>query len=721
MDRAEFIRDWLPVYKQELVEELRTNSLGRFGQSKQPKLAKKLLASTFPDLDVLESYVHPLTSASLPETDRWPGFREGVAALPSICGIIKSLDEHLSWTGNRNERETLKKAHDNIYDSAILGAILKEVVRPGTWSAECSKLDIPKLSTVDTRLTDYWDARRGRKRAMRPFERSFFPLVTQIRAVKSIVWRPAVTIEDGSERVEKSYFEYRCDVDVSRFNYETRNAFAACSSLRSNAKKTKRDLAEDDKGEGQSLDPIVVDSFLDGPGPEPDGESADSSEVRVSRASSPAIVVQFGPKISSADADTFNPNAYFIWLPELILKATFPHLVKEYEARLAKKEEEEAAAAQRKRDRAAGIMPSRPPPKRKEAPPTDAQRAVLTSWSTSGPASDWKGKGRAPSVEGPVVRTRSKGGLREGTARVNIARQPSPTDYVDLVSDPDSPGPSTSHATTSRSQPRKAALSSSEDEADDRSPLPREKKRRHDQALSSLSSVRARPALNGNSSSSGDEFPSCETIWANSRKIPSSSSVAAPRAQPHCTRASAERSRAASRSSQPPETLPSSSSGLLKAPSLPILEISDSDEPVGLNNYDNEPTPKRLRATPPPITMLSSPLVPISGTTGGRSSLRLTTTRHSPPLASRSSLINHAAAQMAPSASQPLARSATARKVPSSSQSLTMHFSQVKRGSKTAARIKGGGISTAGRPLVSRAPLQDENVIELLSSSDDAA
>ncbi|KAJ7616034.1 hypothetical protein FB45DRAFT_757509, partial [Roridomyces roridus] len=87
---------FLPVWCKGIRDELATNSRG-YLKSRQRALAKKI-TSSFPDISVLNLYVHPTTSWS--PNFNLPQFNSWTVKLPDLASLAKYCNEKFGWSSN---------------------------------------------------------------------------------------------------------------------------------------------------------------------------------------------------------------------------------------------------------------------------------------------------------------------------------------------------------------------------------------------------------------------------------------------------------------------------------------------------------------------------------------------------------------------------------------------------------------------------------------------
>lgn len=114
LERRHFISNWLVG----LCEELRTNSL-KFLPFRNPGLAESLSEAQFPNNEVINLYIRPLTSFSpsedTPNTTKW------TSQEPDIEKITSMAVEHLGW---RHAKEISQTFHNNLWEGVFTRMIL---------------------------------------------------------------------------------------------------------------------------------------------------------------------------------------------------------------------------------------------------------------------------------------------------------------------------------------------------------------------------------------------------------------------------------------------------------------------------------------------------------------------------------------------------------------------------------------------------------------------
>ncbi|KAJ7693366.1 PIN domain-like protein [Mycena rosella] len=99
----------LAIWRNSLRYELQTNLSGRLDK-RQPMLANHIL-DTFPDLDVANLYLDPLTSRSPEFVGQIPNTTHWIPREPSIGEITDFCSVQFGWSGE----ELLKKLHNNLW------------------------------------------------------------------------------------------------------------------------------------------------------------------------------------------------------------------------------------------------------------------------------------------------------------------------------------------------------------------------------------------------------------------------------------------------------------------------------------------------------------------------------------------------------------------------------------------------------------------------------
>ncbi|KAF7371838.1 hypothetical protein MVEN_00040600 [Mycena venus] len=99
----------LAIWRNSVRQELRSNSHGRLGR-RQPSLAEKIL-DTFPNLEVVDLYLNPLTSASPGQIGPMPNVNSWMPREPDIFRLSNLCTALFGWSGNG----LLKKLNSNLW------------------------------------------------------------------------------------------------------------------------------------------------------------------------------------------------------------------------------------------------------------------------------------------------------------------------------------------------------------------------------------------------------------------------------------------------------------------------------------------------------------------------------------------------------------------------------------------------------------------------------
>lgn len=103
------LRDW----KGDMIQELRTNRRGCFNGS-QSALVLQLETTEFPPIQVIKSYVHPVTSWShgnSPPANAFPNFK-----VPDLHALRVELQNRLAWS----DLDVFKKFNNLVLEGAVL-------------------------------------------------------------------------------------------------------------------------------------------------------------------------------------------------------------------------------------------------------------------------------------------------------------------------------------------------------------------------------------------------------------------------------------------------------------------------------------------------------------------------------------------------------------------------------------------------------------------------
>uniref|UniRef100_A0A8H8CI32 XPG-I domain-containing protein n=1 Tax=Psilocybe cubensis TaxID=181762 RepID=A0A8H8CI32_PSICU len=111
------LQDFLNHWRTEIKHELLTNSHGHL-HSRSPVLSERLTES-FPDLDILDLYLNPLTSA--------PGqkFQPWILQEPSVPGLIDVSSTHLGW---RSEDVLRKRFKAKVWEGIFLQMLYSPLI-----------------------------------------------------------------------------------------------------------------------------------------------------------------------------------------------------------------------------------------------------------------------------------------------------------------------------------------------------------------------------------------------------------------------------------------------------------------------------------------------------------------------------------------------------------------------------------------------------------------
>jgi Holliday junction resolvase YEN1 len=120
LDREDLV-DYLVVWRQELREELRTNSQGHNGR-KQGALAKSI-TEDFPDIDILLSYVHPITSESMGRESN--NTKLTWSKEPNLAKLAETCEFYFEWG---YKEAIIKRFRTVIWHSVVLRILRRAVL-----------------------------------------------------------------------------------------------------------------------------------------------------------------------------------------------------------------------------------------------------------------------------------------------------------------------------------------------------------------------------------------------------------------------------------------------------------------------------------------------------------------------------------------------------------------------------------------------------------------
>lgn len=317
LPRQTFIADFLPSFRADVAEMLRTNPDGVMGK-KYVKLAKEVLeAETFPDLEVLERYLRPLVS-SLDELEDFPGTFEGV----DIGRLTKLLRGWLEWS----QEGCLKKFRATLWEGLVCRSILNSVGEQRRKKAS---------SGGGGKVTGHFNMIGHSSAASnRSSVKSSSTLQGSSQAPTSRTTTPSADLVKGITRWRKhpstgNVLEYRIEIDPISFVDAVLAVHVAPSSVRlvpssSSTSTTIRKSTDRSSSSDENVD----------------------DDDDLSRPSS-------GSQKSSKDPPKPTDPVLF-WFPHKHLKRAHPALVAEYERRELEKVERKAEKVKRAEERAAG-------------------------------------------------------------------------------------------------------------------------------------------------------------------------------------------------------------------------------------------------------------------------------------------------------------------------------------------------------------------------------
>lgn len=393
LPRQTFIADFLPSFRADVAEVLRTNPHGIIGK-KYVKLAKQVLeAETFPDLAILERYLRPLVS-SLAELEEFPGTFDGV----DVGWLTKLLRGWLEWS----QEGCLKKFRASLWEGLVCRSILDSVDeqrRKKASSGEGGKV------TGHFNMVGPSSAASSRSNV-----KSSSTLQGSSQASTSRTTTPSASLVKGITRWRKhsstgNVLEYRIEIDPTSFVDAVLAVHVAPSFVRlapssSSTSTTTRKSTD----RASSSDEGVDDDDL-------------------SRPSSVS-------KKASKDPPKPTDRVLF-WFPHKHLKQAHPALVAEYERRELEKVERKAEKVKRAEERAAGKMARKAGGKAKEKQKKVKGKERMLDSSEE--------EGEEDVVQG-LARTLSIGGKMTSFAREEVFSTPaSPTSSQVSIPLPDVP------------------------------------------------------------------------------------------------------------------------------------------------------------------------------------------------------------------------------------------------------------------------------------------
>ncbi|KAF8154069.1 hypothetical protein B0H34DRAFT_799973 [Crassisporium funariophilum] len=113
--------EFLVTWRHELCHELRTNSRGEIGR-KQPSLAKSILAD-FPDIDILLSYVNPITSESMGRESN--NLKLTWTKEPDLAKLAATCEFYFEWG---YKEAIIKRFRTVIWHSIVLRILRRAVI-----------------------------------------------------------------------------------------------------------------------------------------------------------------------------------------------------------------------------------------------------------------------------------------------------------------------------------------------------------------------------------------------------------------------------------------------------------------------------------------------------------------------------------------------------------------------------------------------------------------
>lgn len=334
--RVDFVDDFLPAFRVSVADALRRNPDNLLGR-RFMKLADSI-TDAFPDLDVLDYYVNPLTSAS--RSAKWAGFAS-VVGRPDVGRLGQLMQGWQEW----DERDVLAKFRTTVWEGLLARSLMEEVVQPGIWDLRYrDKLANPLNAVLaapapaaSSRVTDFFVASKqpsasgtassskagavagsSKSGAARPFDGSSRTLVTAVSRFR----KHASTDE---------LLEYRVTVDPVAFVGEVHGARLA------------KDIAKSYEPPSDSLDGWSGS----------EGDSQPSSQAAAAAR-------------KKTPTDPAEPCLF--WVPYRLLKVSHPDLVADFNAREEDKVRKKQEKLQRAEDKANGVVrPRKSPAKKKTA------------------------------------------------------------------------------------------------------------------------------------------------------------------------------------------------------------------------------------------------------------------------------------------------------------------------------------------------------------------
>ncbi|KAF5358915.1 hypothetical protein D9758_004869 [Tetrapyrgos nigripes] len=158
--KKEDFEDFLVTWRKDIAHELRTNSSGLL-PSKKPSLANNIPA-TFPDIQILMSYICPVTTASLRHSERYDDLTNDQGWLikdPSLPRLAETCEFYFEWGF---EDIIIKRFRTVIFHGLIL-RILRRVVLQRNIDSNKSPAEITHyfiqqyFSSPDYKLRSYVD------------------------------------------------------------------------------------------------------------------------------------------------------------------------------------------------------------------------------------------------------------------------------------------------------------------------------------------------------------------------------------------------------------------------------------------------------------------------------------------------------------------------------------------------------------------------------------
>lgn len=471
---AQFKADFVPRFRAELAEELRTNASGELGR--KFVVNANALTDDFINYQVLDSYVHPITSGS-PGQSAWPGFvgKEVKGTLDGLglANLGRVMEAELQWEG---KDVAVKRAASNLYDGAIRRALMAEIVRPGAWVDGCNALGLQPVPVVESpryhKMEEYFDRagessssrspvdnKKPRSTGPRPFGRGEFPFLLQIKKSRSHVSTGYAVIE------------YQCVFSTARLVRETINGLANEGILDPDRKikpvsATTKARAKTKATRGRSCRAAAAAKS------EEDGDDAEDFTVEMELAAQASDAVEAARldgdfQLSSQQAedpmDEADPSSdeerssptkkgkpfradepVVVWVALPILELAYPDHLAEFIAKEAAKVQKKLdvveARAERERVKATKLAA-----KEQAAAQKEKQASLMASWVTKGakPRSNDKGKAREQQPENDedamadfaaaplLVRARSADAPRP-VASSSRAPAPSSSQVIDL-------------------------------------------------------------------------------------------------------------------------------------------------------------------------------------------------------------------------------------------------------------------------------------------------